>query len=210
MGFFLFCRNAERSDQLSQEAQAEMLKATCPADVFLQDPCVRDYILTIYTLGAKGDNASRHLDHTPLSLHRWGTTSYILVTPNHGVLKLIKPKYAHNETVKTHTRLYGNLDLANIAHVPKVHAAGDNYICMDFISGPTCERSSTSIWSMEHRGTNPAREHGFNGRNAFCWTYATNCRFVLVRVTFTQISLLIISLSKGSIRRGNRTTVTCT
>lgn len=143
IGFLLFCRAADRAHRLKSLAQfatsngrtQEAAAANAAANSYLSDAAVRDAIVRIYDTDKLVSTAE-----SKATLIASGTTSYIVhyAGAANFVLKLIKPTYLNNFTIRSQTGLYRDSvrrAAGSTPVLPEVHSASDTHIIMEFISG---------------------------------------------------------------------------
>ena len=125
-GFFLFTRAAERR-QFEE------------SDTYLSDPATIEFLFDQY-------DVSEEFQGTSVVIHELGTTSFILLV-NDRILKIIKPRYFDNPTIRRRTKEYRSLFLHyQEEHTPKVLCSKERFMVMEFVRGVTLRDYFEDIW----------------------------------------------------------------
>jgi len=129
-GFFLFASATEEfgiAEETNEPAKAR-------AELYLKTSETTAFIFTKYKVQPK-------YRHVSLTLHRAGTTSYILkfnMSGENYVLKIVKYYYRDNRLIAESTKKYKlpfeNTDLY-VGYAPKVFESEDGFVIMEYIQG---------------------------------------------------------------------------
>lgn len=131
LGYYLFAYFADQGEGGRETANS-----------YLQIGTVRAFLFQKYDLPGEYRNKS-------ITLHRVGTTSYILriadIPPK--AIKLIKYRYLNNPSITDNTANYRNQFLKwNAPNTPEIFEVDKGYIIMRFIEGETLREYLKMLW----------------------------------------------------------------
>lgn len=130
LGFFLFVYYADKAEPDFEKANKR-----------LEMPQVLQYFIDHYGIR---DN----IKGLRFSLHKVGTTSFILKVGPDRALKIIKPRFENSQTIMSGIRNYHkqfDYFKGNTTHSPKLYSLpGASYLLMEFVSWPTLREYITS------------------------------------------------------------------
>jgi serine/threonine protein kinase len=130
-GFFLFANAAEEFASVPSDKEDEARKKP---NKYLEDSSTLAFIFKKYRIPSKYRGVK-------LSLHKTGTTSYILKFRWEGTdhaLKIVKFYYLDNQLIANNTEIYDdqfNITGLNPKYTPKVIESKESFIIMEYIEG---------------------------------------------------------------------------